>query len=375
MSFLSSFNPLSWFSSQPTVQEPPVPHVEALDDDEFELINLPDVNEVQIPVQIADGSSGSKTIAGFTRAELIDMCNFSKISYGNSAEKLNSEGFKSIADYEAEGYTVIPFGNSYEQAGHIFLKGQNVVVAYHGTQSFNNILTDVHANLVTSHFLPEGGRLHCGFYRAFKDSWPTVANIINNHAKNLGLRLEDLHFDITGHSMGGAIAKILALCLHKTAHAQHIRVATFGDPRLLDLFASQIFNQSLGHHCVRVTQHGIDPVPAVCPGSLGYAHVGAQLRIPVDPAIKCHKLNGYFNVLKQIPEHEFLENNSVSLFYYPSKALQYANHFILGTIQHYYSKAYRGIFGHDNWSQKPFQELEASRDIPQLSAEPRIRVR
>lgn len=376
MSFFSSFssvlNPYNWFANNPNPVPAPIQDpIEAFneefefinapdvdDNDDFEFINPADVNEIQVPIEVGLDHLERKKIAGFDRAKILEMCNFSKISYGNSEEKLHNNGYKSVSDYEKEGYTVIPFSNSYEKAGHVFLKGREVIIAYHGTQSFNNVLTDLHANLVTSHFLPEGGRIHCGFYRAFKDSWSNVAKIIKNHARTTGIPIHELNYTFTGHSMGGAIAKIGALCVTKSLNANNVQVATFGDPRVFDLLASQIYNKRLGNSSVRVTQFRRDPVTALCPGSLGYAHVGAQLRVDPHSGTGVHKLDGYFNVLKNMTEDQFVANNSASLFYYPSKTCQYINHYTLGNIQHYSRSIYQGIFGQKDWSREPFSEPE-----------------
>ncbi|WP_250779026.1 hypothetical protein [Wolbachia pipientis] len=58
-------------------------------------------------------------------------------------------------------------------------------------------------------------------------------------------------------------------------------------------------------------------MPAVSPGSLGYAHVGAQLRVSVPEGYAVHKMDGYHEAIYRTDEREFQSNSSVSLFYYP----------------------------------------------------------
>lgn len=65
----------------------------------------------------------------------------------------------------------------------------------------------------------------------------------------------------------------------KTEGAQDIHVATFGDPRVFDLTASELYNEVLRKNTIRITQHRQDAVPAVPYGCNGYAHVSAQLRV------------------------------------------------------------------------------------------------
>ncbi|OCA06813.1 hypothetical protein [Wolbachia endosymbiont of Trichogramma pretiosum] len=55
--------------------------------------------------------------------------------------------YKTRAELISEGYEIIPFGNSFEKdAGHVFIKGKEITVAYHGarlSQSFNDGVTDI----------------------------------------------------------------------------------------------------------------------------------------------------------------------------------------------------------------------------------------
>lgn len=277
-------------------------------DDEF--INPADPNEPRsLPsdYQIDESIVG---IAGFDREKLLKMSNFCKISYGDDDNKLSekrcntlaeevyktgfevtTEGYEIIpspekmyktrAELISEGYEIIPFSNSFEEdAGHVFIKGKEITVAYHGTRGFNDGITDANVLFTTSELLPEGGRMHRGFYNSFTDSWPNLYGILKSYAEKQESEIKDFKINLTGHSMGGAIAKIAALCLNKTEGAENVHVATFGDPRVFDLTASEFYNDVLQEKTIRVTHHQRDPVPALCPGSFGYAHVGAQLRVP-----------------------------------------------------------------------------------------------
>jgi len=256
-------------------------------DDEF--INPADPNEPRsLPsdYQIDESIVG---IAGFDREKLLKMSNFCKISYGDDDNKLSEkrcntlaeEVYKTGFEVTTEGYEIIPFSNSFEEdAGHVFIKGKEITVAYHGTRGFNDGITDANVLFTTSELLPEGGRMHRGFYNSFTDSWPNLYGILKSYAEKQESEIKDFKINLTGHSMGGAIAKIAALCLNKTEGAENVHVATFGDPRVFDLTASEFYNDVLQEKTIRVTHHQRDPVPALCPGSFGYAHVGAQLRVP-----------------------------------------------------------------------------------------------
>jgi|GEM_PF-2817258 len=363
-------------------------------DDEFEIIedyefiNPADPNELHsLPsdYQIDESIVG---IAGFDREKLLKMSNFCKISYGDDdnklsekrcntlAEELYKTGFevtmegyeiipspekmyKTRAELTKEGYEIIPFGNSFEKdAGHVFIKGKEITVAYHGTRGFNDGITDANVLFTASELLPDGGRMHRGFYNSFTDSWPNLYGILKSHAEKQGSEIKGFRINLTGHSMGGAIAKITALCLNKTEGAENVHVATFGDPRVFDLTASKFYNDVLQEKTIRVTQHRQDPVPAVSPGLFGYAHVGAQLRISAPEGYSFHKIDGYHEAVKVIDESDFKSNNNVSLFYYPVRALSRINSAVLGNAQHYAAKLGGYILGESNFFEEVKKEYQ-----------------
>ena len=73
-------------------------------------------------------------------------------------------------------------------------------------------------------------------------------------AKVQGKTASDLKYNFTGHSMGGAVAKIAAHYLHKEYHFQphNINVVTFGDPRVFDTRQAREYEKALGAHTVKV---------------------------------------------------------------------------------------------------------------------------
>lgn len=362
-------------------------------DDEFEIIedyefiNRADPNEpCSLPSDYKIDESIVK-IAGFDKEKLLEMGNFCKISYGDDDDKLSKKRcnnlaqgvykteFETAEDFEiipstekmyktraeliSEGYEIIPFSNSFEEdAGHVFIKGKEITVAYHGTRGLNDGITDANVLFTTSEFLPEGGRIHRGFYNSFTDSWSNLYGILKSYAEKQESEIKDFKINLTGHSMGGAIAKIAALCLNKTEGAEDVHVATFGDPRVFDLTASEFYNDVLQEKTIRVTQHRQDPVPAVSPGICGYAHVGAQLRISVPEGYFVHQMDGYHEAIKIMDENDFQSNNNVSLFYYPSRILSRINCAVLGNAQYYAANLGDYILGGQNFFEKVKKEYQ-----------------
>lgn len=352
--------------------------------EDYEFINPRDPNEIHsLPSDYQIDESIVK-IAEFDREKLLEMSNFCKISYGDDDGKLSKKRcnnlaqmvyktefeivpftekmYKTRAELISEGYEIIPFGNSFEKdAGHVFIKGKEITIAYHGTRlshSVNDGITDANVLFTTSELLPEGGRMHRGFYNSFTDSWPNLYGILKSYAEKQESEIKDFKINLTGHSMGGAIAKIAALCLNKTEGAEDVHVATFGDPRVFDLTASEFYNDVLQEKTIRVTQHRQDPVPAVSPGICGYAHVGAQLRISVPEGYFVHQIDGYHEAIKIMDENDFRSNNNVSLFYYPSRILSRINSAVLGNAQYYAAKLGGYILGGSNFFEKVKKEYQ-----------------
>ncbi|WP_353270887.1 lipase family protein [Wolbachia endosymbiont (group A) of Hedychridium roseum] len=375
-------------------------------DDEFEIIedyefiNPADPNEPHSLPSAYQIDESIAEIAGFDKEKLLEMSNFCKISYGDSDDKLDEKKhhiltcknvseedfiaieadgrmhketnpseniifefkkmYKTRAELFSEGYKIIPFGNSFEEdAGYVFIKGEEITIAYHGTRGLNDAITDLNASFTTSELLPDGGRIHRGFYNSFTDSWPNLYGILKSHAEKQGSEIKDFKINLTGHSMGGAIAKIAALCLNKTEGAEDVHVATFADPRVFDLTASEIYNDALQEKTIRVTHHQRDPVPALCPGSFGYAHVGAQLRVSTPERYSSlvsylHGIDGYHEAVYRMDESDFRSNNNVSLFYYPVRILNRINSAVLGNAQYYAANAVNYIFGGSNF----FEEVK-----------------
>ncbi|MFV0949525.1 lipase [Wolbachia endosymbiont of Nasonia giraulti] len=289
-------------------------------------------------------------IAGFNKEKLQEMCTFSKISYGNVDRKLKQDEYKTKRQFEEEGYQIIKFydneliedkycsdtdykleqqdvgyalmsSNSYNRdAGYVFIKGQEVTIAYHGTRDLNDVKEDLRASLAKLSFLPEDHRVHSGFYSLFKRSWPSVHKILKGHANDKGLAIKDLKINVTGHSMGGALANIAALCLNKTEGAEDVHVATFGSPRVFYNGAAEVYNQCLGNKTIRVACQS-DPVPCLPHGNAGmhYKHVGKSLKLETGKTLEYlelhyHRINIYYNLVREVEQENFKSDNNPSKY-------------------------------------------------------------
>jgi hypothetical protein len=301
--------------------------------------------------------------AGFTKEHILEMANYAKLSYCNDPihadyaterSKLIDAGYKTFENLQNDGWKILPVYSAAQQkaksfgvsnqndvpAAYIFTRGNKVVIAYHGTRSRQDVATDINAAFTIPDYLPNGYRVHAGFSHALEESWDDLYVKLQQHLKQNNLSINDVEFDITGHSMGGALAKLAALRLNQCSGINKIKVATFGDPRVLASETAELYNKELGHQTLRIVQHYRDPVPMVGPGIAGYKHVGMQLCVATDNNNSVHKLNGYFNVLKNMEVNQFGSNDNVSIFYPISMLLQTLNTYTIGLIHTLFNKVF-----------------------------------
>jgi hypothetical protein len=196
---------------------------------------------------------------------------------------------------------------------------KRAVVSFRGTEpkSFENWLENLdatHAGFPVADF--EGkGRVHAGFLDAYVqirlNLTYAVARLSEKYSSfesdDDGVRLsveekgekkdessskneKDLPpfpIEITGHSLGGALATIAAMDLESGNHdpdRKHIiqkkvdvkSVYTFGSPRVGDGVFAEIYAERLGFKTYRLT-HGRDVVPSVPNTLLGFRHVPTEV--------------------------------------------------------------------------------------------------
>jgi len=139
---------------------------------------------------------------------------------------------------------------------------QSAVLAFRGTQSIGNCLTDADTMFVSQS--PYPGRVHCGFARAVESVWPEVCRILGSPSRAKPLW-------VTGHSLGGAMATLASVRLASEGYKVRA-VYTYGSPRASD----RIFRDSYSLANYRFVNDN-DLVPHL-PVRWCYKHVG-KLRL------------------------------------------------------------------------------------------------
>lgn len=201
-----------------------------------------------------------------------DSKEFNRIWNANKADRLeildDRTPFKELLDVHRKG----------NHASIYEISSEGTIVCFRGTSKASQWLTNL---VFHSHEWeryrdenhPEGARVHSGFYVSFKSIWPDIWPT---------LRLAPRPWIFTGHSLGGAMAKL--------AHAvtKGDQVYTFGAPRL----GNQAFADHYLKDVFRVV-NGQDIVPLLpakdqTKGDRKFVHGGQLTRLDesgiVDPS-------------------------------------------------------------------------------------------
>lgn len=109
--------------------------------------------------------------------------------------------------------------------GFVGVCSTHAVLAFRGTEpaTLANWVTDAVFSLASKS--EYAGRVHSGFSAALASVWPEVSACLK--------RVGDVPLFVTGHSMGGALAKLTA-CRLADAGVAAMATYTFGSPRLGD---------------------------------------------------------------------------------------------------------------------------------------------
>ena len=99
---------------------------------------------------------------------------------------------------------------------------QQQTIAVRGTSNIENAMVDITLKLVLDEY--SGLYLHSGFAHAAQQVYKSVKPLLN----------KDFKIETTGHSLGGAVAVILAIYLDRDGY-QISQTTTFGQPKVTNL--------------------------------------------------------------------------------------------------------------------------------------------
>lgn len=185
----------------------------------------------------------------------------SQLAYGCSVAQAQALGFSLAAVLHDEAT---------DTQGIVLVNDQLVIVAFRGTESIKDWMTDAKVRKVTTEHPEFYGqfKLHCGFRDAFKSVLPQLHALTNE--QDFFNSHRPVYF--TGHSLGGALAVIAAICFTGTIGG----VITFGQPRVGDGDFAETYSKILGYKTTRVV-NGLDAVTLMPPWLMGDRHFDSEV--------------------------------------------------------------------------------------------------
>lgn len=315
--------------------------------------------------------SAEKTVVQKT-AQASNVSGKTLTNFTDFAYSVNKPGFQ-VSDKEIynqlinDGWKLVPFNtktgsasNQEESVGGVIgFRGKDVIIATRGTQIFADWLTNLRVNIgrsfdvltdtiknvapvkavfskifpswyrstlkdrddmTTANYFPGvQGRAAVGFLQSHLSSWNQIKQEIMEYAKSENLKLADLHYEFTGHSMGAAKGQLNALGMltdqglkigvkkledsfvlstsqlgvsfqapakySDPKNTGNVDVTVFASPRTFSKDMAKDAEEIIGkENLVRIENKGNgldqDPVTHVAPKILGFDHIGTS--VPID---------------------------------------------------------------------------------------------
>jgi len=116
---------------------------------------------------------------------------------------------------------------------------------------------------------------------------------------------------VTGHSLGGAVASIIASYLRGLLNTPlgKLLLIIYGSPRLGNIAFTRQINKDIGVHNIFRVNFKQDPITRTPSLIFGYVHIGNQRTIECSSDKSCHVRVGkdhdtfIWNLLRKINEH------------------------------------------------------------------------
>lgn len=141
----------------------------------------------------------------------------------------------------------------------VFANGDDVILAYRGTESFVDWQSNLKSSHVTWPYSSGAGAVHAGFLGQFVESEGPMYSVMKSLYDDNKRR-----WLVTGHSLGGALATLAGFHLKLTFPSAQIDVITFGAPGAGSTLWTNKYKEKLGFYTASV-QHKRDIVPCLPP--------------------------------------------------------------------------------------------------------------
>jgi len=205
------------------------------------------------------------------------LVDFSVLSYIEDETSLINQLSKKYPNYKLLR-KIEEDETGYDAQGFVAYNDENIIVAIRGSSSaedwFNNFKITHFTNDITKSYCPEAA-VHGGFHRSALVLKNIKLNKIENETiyhKISTLQKEGRKLYFTGHSLGGAIANVLAFFTVYETTIEVDGIYTFGEPKSGNEGFRQCHDKKLSNKTFRFINNR-DLVARV-PPSTTYVHVG-----------------------------------------------------------------------------------------------------
>lgn len=191
---------------------------------------------------------------GYTLENAAILAEFSNLSYFDPEfikKQLALRGFSSFKWIKGERLDTEVF---------LSQKGNYQIICFRGTSSVTDILTDLKFNKKQA--FGGNGKVHAGFQNALNEVWDKLETSIDKNKKVI----------VTGHSLGGGLAQLLAYRLTLKNYTVS-GVYTYGSPRVGNSDFKAAYDARLAKKTFLHTSDK-DLVPAIPPEIMGFVHLG-----------------------------------------------------------------------------------------------------
>jgi len=147
------------------------------------------------------------------------------------------DGYKLVSAFRAKSFT-----RQWERFGFIIESAQDVVIAFRGTSSTANWISDAIASQVKYKWVKGFGQSHRGISDIYNSARDSILSALGSVDAAKALY-------ITGHSLGGALAVLCAPDAAKHSVFRNPLIYTFGAPRVGNPTFAKAFSDQLPRSC------------------------------------------------------------------------------------------------------------------------------
>lgn len=192
----------------------------------------------------------------------------SQLSYLSDIKEIIKESNK--YDINLSDKNIFFYNNQIKDAQAFMYIDNNIIyLTFRGTESLKDVYFDID---IRRHKLDNGCKIHNGFFEQFNCLKSQIINDINNHINEIN------EINITGHSLGGALATIASAYFGDIYKSNNIKINcyTFGSPRVGNYKFVEWFQSCVDENW-RICNNS-DPIPSL-PISYRFYHVNNKINL------------------------------------------------------------------------------------------------